>query len=357
MRSYSIMAYTKNHVDESFTLANDGHERNMNFIKIALNVLEIESQALSNLHQHIDEQFQKACEMLLRCSGKVIVTGIGKSGLIGKKIAATLSSTGTPAIFLHPTEASHGDFGLIQKNDVVIALSHSGNTEELCKLLPAIEKRHVPIISITSHADSTLAKASYAYLTYGAIQEACPLGLAPTTSTTLSLVLGDALAVALLHAKNFGEADFAFNHPGGSLGQKFILSMDLAHKQNQLPIVYEHSTFQDCLWEVTRQKLGMTCVINDNQQLVGIVTDGDIRRCLMTKTDIYKIKTRDIMNPHPKTMPEDGLAMDALKLMKALSITSLIITNTQQEPVGVLHIHDLLKARFPNLGEQNETSS
>lgn len=329
----------------------------MNFINIALKVLEIESQALSNLHQHIDEQFQSACEILLQCAGKVIVTGIGKSGLIGKKIAATLSSTGTPAIFLHPTEASHGDFGLVQATDVVIALSHSGNTEELCKLLPAIKKRHVPIICITSHSNSTLAKASAAYLTYGEIAEACPLGLAPTTSTTLSLVLGDALAVALLHAKKFDEANFAFNHPGGSLGQKFILSMELAHTKNQLPIVSEKSSFQDCLWEVTRQKLGMACVVNDKQQLVGVVTDGDIRRCLMTKADIYQIKTGDIMNTNPKTMAEDSLAMDALKVMNTLSITSLIITNAQQVPVGVLHIHDLLKARFPNLGEHNESSS
>ncbi len=329
----------------------------MNFINIALKVLEIESQALSNLHQHIDEQFQSACEILLQCAGKVIVTGIGKSGLIGKKIAATLSSTGTPAIFLHPTEASHGDFGLVQATDVVIALSHSGNTEELCKLLPAIKKRHVPIICITSHANSTLAKASAAHLTYGEIAEACPLGLAPTTSTTLSLVLGDALAVALLHAKKFDEANFAFNHPGGSLGQKFILSMELAHTKNQLPIVSENSSFQDCLWEVTRQKLGMACVVNDQQQLVGVVTDGDIRRCLMTKADIYQIKTGDIMNTNPKTMAEDSLAMDALKVMNTLSITSLIITNAQQVPVGVLHIHDLLKARFPNLGEHNESSS
>lgn len=347
----------KNHADESFTLANDGHERNMNFINIALNVVEIESQALANLHQHIDEQFQKACEILLQCSGKVIVTGIGKSGLIGKKLAATLSSTGTPAIFLHPTEASHGDFGLLQGHDVIIALSHSGHTEELCQLIPAIQKRQVPIVSITSQADSTLAKASNAYLTYGHVQEACPLGLAPTTSTTLAIVLGDALAVSLLHAKNFGEADFAFNHPGGSLGKKFILGMELAHKKYQLPLVLEESTFQECLLEVSRKKLGMTCVVNEKGELKGIVTDGDIRRCLTNKVDIYQIKTRDMMNHHPQTITEDCLAMDALERMKSLSITSLIITNTQLQPIGVLHIHDLLKARFPNIGEPNESTS
>lgn len=326
----------------------------MNFINIALNVLEIESQALLNLNKHIDEQFQKACEILLHCSGKVIVTGIGKSGLIGKKIAATLSSTGTPAIFLHPTEAAHGDFGLIQQGDVVIALSHSGYTEELCKLLPAIEKRMVPIIAITSQSNSFLAQASQAHITYGNIQEACPLGLAPTTSTTLSLVLGDALAVALLHAKNFKEADFAFNHPGGSLGQKFILSMELAHTEEQLPIITESRSFQDCLWEVTRQKLGMTCVVNEKNQLTGVVTDGDIRRCLMKQMDVYQTITRDIMNPHPKTIGTDTLAIDALKIMKNLSITSLIIINSEYQPVGVLHIHDLLKAKFPNTGESLE---
>jgi arabinose-5-phosphate isomerase len=318
----------------------------MNFINIALNVLEIEASALSNLHQHIDEDFQKACEIILSCQGKLIVTGIGKSGLIGKKIAATLSSTGTPAIFLHPTEASHGDFGVLQNTDVIFALSHSGYTEELCKLLPSIQKQNIPIVSITSQKYSPLAKASQAVLTYGTPPEACPLGLAPTTSSTLALVLGDALAVALLKAKNFREEDFAQNHPGGSLGQKFIPSLQLAHTLEHLPKIQAHSNLHDCLIEVSSKKLGMTCVTNAQDKLVGVVTDGDIRRCLMRQIDIYQTQTQEIMNPSPKTISQNTLAKDALKMMKDLSITSLIIIDKDNCPIGVLHIHDLLKAGF-----------
>jgi arabinose-5-phosphate isomerase len=320
----------------------------MNFINIALNVLEIESHALMNLHQCIDEDFQTACEIILKSTGKVIVTGIGKSGLIGKKIAASLSSTGTPALFLHPTEAIHGDFGMIQSQDVILALSHSGHTDELCKLLPSIQKQNISLICITSQKDSPLANASQAKLTYGKTIEACPYGLAPTTSTILTLALGDALTIALMKAKNFSEKDFAINHPGGSLGKKFMTGLELAHTELHLPKILTESSFQDCLLEVSSKKLGMTCVVNEQNQLQGVVTDGDFRRCLLNQVDIYLTKTYHMMNQTPKVIQEDTLALDALKIMNELSITSLVIINTQNQPVGVLHIHDLLKAGIPN---------
>jgi len=317
----------------------------MNFINIALNVLEIESTALKNLCQNIDEAFQTACETILSCQGKLIVTGLGKSGLIGKKIAATLSSTGTPAIFLHPTEACHGDFGVLQASDVVLALSHSGYTAELCNLLPSIQEQNIPIISITSEKTSPLAQASTAAICYGKPIEACPLGLAPTTTSTIALALGDALAVALLQAKNFRAEDFAQNHPGGSLGKQFIPAMQLAHLDDNMPVINESSSLHDCLIEVSCKKLGMSCVVNADNLLTGVVTDGDIRRCLMSQIDIYSTKTRDIMNPTPKTITAETRAVDALKIMQNLSITSLVLVENNC-PIGVLHIHDLLKAGF-----------
>lgn len=222
----------------------------MNFNKIALNVIETEAQAILNLTQSINEQFQKACELIINCQGKLIITGLGKSGLVGKKIAATLSSTGTPSIFLHPTEALHGDFGLIQSNDIVLAISHSGYTEEICKLIPALKHKQISLISITSQSHSALAKASNICLCYGEAKEACMFGLAPTTSTTLTIVMGDALAIALQEARKFNEQDFAFNHPGGSLGKKFLTAFELAHKNTEIPKVYNDCHLIDALLEI-----------------------------------------------------------------------------------------------------------
>lgn len=326
----------------------------MNFINIALDVIDTEAQALLNMKNMIDDSFVKACLRMQSCHGKIIVSGIGKSGLIGKKIAATLSSTGTPAIFLHPTEASHGDFGMLQANDLILAISHSGNTEELCKLFPYILAKKIPIIAITSNPKSKLAQNADIILNYGDAKEACPLGLAPTTSTTLSLVLGDALAICLLKAKNFQEQDFAFNHPGGSLGKKFIQALDLAQKKPDIPIVMQDCMIPEALIEVSSKKLGMTCVINNSRELVGILTDGDIRRCLINKTDIYNTKVSSIMNRHPKIIMPQTLAQDALIEMQKKSITSLIIVNEQQHPVAVLHIHHLIRSGFSIEGAQVE---
>jgi arabinose-5-phosphate isomerase len=318
----------------------------MNFIKIALDVIETEAQAITNLSQHIDESFNQALELMLNCSGKVVLTGIGKSGLIAKKIAATLSSTGTPAIFLHPTEALHGDFGMIQVSDVIIALSHSGATDELCRLLPAISQRQIPLIAITSQLTSPLAKQAKVTLTYGQANEACTLGLAPTTSTTLALVVGDALAIALLEAKKFNARDFANNHPGGSLGRQFIQSIELAHTHQDIPIVTENQSLLESLIEISSKKLGMTCVVDAQGDLVGILTDGDIRRSLINNNDIQHLNVSDIMTRNPKSIDAHMLASDAIALMKDAKITSLIISDDYRKPIGILHIHDLLKAGF-----------
>ena len=303
----------------------------MNFIKIALNVIDTEVQAIANLTHYIDKSFQNACELILNCSGKLIVTGVGKSGLIGKKIAATFSSTGTPSIFLHPTEALHGDFGMIQANDMVLAISHSGHTDELCKLLPSLTKKNIAIIALTGRKNSPLALSSQVVLHYGNAAEACPLGLAPTTSTTLTLVMGDCLAVALLDARKFNEKDFASNHPSGNLGRKLMNCMPLAHQGEFIPKVFEHTSVLDSLIEISNKKLGMTCIVNEQSKLVGI-------------------HVHQIMSHSPITISEHTLATDAFKIMQQNAITSLIIIDEHTSPIGIVHIHDLLKAGFENQG-------
>ena len=318
----------------------------MNFIKIALNVIETEASAISNLSLSIDQNFQNACQLILDAPGKVIITGVGKSGLIGKKISATLSSTGTPSIFLHPTEALHGDFGMIQPQDVIIAISHSGFTDELCKLLPAFQSKKIPIIAITSNLNSPLAKSSNITLHYGDTKEACILGLAPTTSTTITLVLGDALAMALVQAKQFNEKDFALNHPGGNLGRKLMPCLQLAHTGDDVPCVQEQDSILDALMEISAKKLGMTCILNSEGQLIGILTDGDIRRGLIHQPHIEQSTIRQMMTAHPKTIDAHALATDALNMMRESSITCLIMINQNQQPIGIIHIHDLLKAGF-----------
>ncbi len=322
----------------------------MNFIKIALNVIDTEVQAIANLTHYIDESFQNACELILNCSGKLIVTGVGKSGLIGKKIAATFSSTGTPSIFLHPTEALHRDFGMIQSNDVVLAISHSGYTDELCKLLPALTQKNIAIIALTGRKNSPLALSSQVVLHYGNAAEACPLGLAPTTSTTLTLVMGDCLAVALLDARKFNEKDFASNHPGGNLGRKLMNCMPLAHQGAFIPKVFQNTCVLDSLIEISNKKLGMTCIVNEHSKLVGILTDGDIRRTLITKGSLDGMQVHQIMSHSPITISEHTLATDAFKIMQQNAITSLIIIDEHTSPIGILHIHDLLKAGFENQG-------
>lgn len=317
----------------------------MNFCKLGLAVIEIEAQAVYELSQRINEEFDKACHILLACKGRVVVTGMGKSGHIGGKIAATFSSTGTPAFFLHPGEASHGDFGMITAQDVVIAISNSGNTNEIVTLLPLIKRLSVPLIALTGNKDSAIAQYADIHLDLSIKQEACPLGLAPTTSTTVALVMGDALAIALLQARGFSAEDFARSHPGGTIGKRLLLHVDeLCHENAEIPIVTESSTISEALIEVTDKKLGMTCVVNTSGSLSGIYTDGDIRRTLTQCYDIKTTTIAEVMTRPCKTIHKGMLAAEALAIMQQHNITSLIVTNEQEKPIAVIHLHDLLRA-------------
>lgn len=317
----------------------------MNFCKLGLAVIETEAQAISELTQRIDHRFETACKLLLACKGRVVVTGMGKSGHIANKIAATLSSTGTPAFFMHPGEASHGDLGMITGQDVVVAISYSGHTQELVILLPLLKRLGVPLITLTGSMTSVLASSATVNLDIGVTKEACPLGLAPTTSTTVSLVMGDALAIALLQARGFSEKDFALSHPGGTLGKRLLLKIDdLWHANDDLPIVLENVTIRDALLEVTSKKLGMTCVVNQRGILTGVYTDGDIRRTLTHEHDINSTPLSDVMTRSCLTIQPGLLAAEALDIMQKHVITSLVVVDEQQRPAAVLHLHDLLRA-------------
>ncbi len=317
----------------------------MNFCTLGLAVIETEAQAVFELSQRIDSRFEKACELLLACKGRIVVTGMGKSGHIANKIAATLSSTGSPSFFMHPGEASHGDLGMITRQDTVIAISHSGNTLELVTLLPLLKRLEVPLITLTGNSESTLSKAADVNLDVSIHQEACPLGLAPTTSTTVALVMGDALAIALLQARGFSEEDFALSHPGGSLGKRLLLRIDeLCHHGDQLPLVHENATVSEALIEVTDKKLGMTCVIDHKGYLTGVYTDGDVRRTLTRQYDINTTPIKEVMTRNARTIPKGMLAAEALTIMQKHTITALIVVDEEKRPTAVLHLHDLLKA-------------
>ncbi len=317
----------------------------MNFCKLGLAVIETEAQAVFELTNRIDEHFEAACELLLACKGRVVVTGMGKSGHIGKKIAATLSSTGTPAFFMHPGEASHGDFGMITREDTVLALSNSGHTHEIITLLPLLKRLDVPLIALSGNPESTLAKMANINIDISIHQEACPLGLAPTTSTTVALVMGDALAIAILQARGFSAEDFALTHPGGALGKRLLLRIDeIWHQNAELPIVSEQATIREALIEVTSKKLGMTCVINSQGHLAGIYTDGDVRRTLTQQCDINTTPLKEVMSRHCRTVRPGLLAAEALALMQKYSITSLVVIDDTTQPIAVVHLHDLLRA-------------
>lgn len=317
----------------------------MNFCTLGLAVIETEAQAVFALTQRIDARFEKACELLLACKGRIVVTGMGKSGHIANKIAATFSSTGSPAFFMHPGEASHGDLGMITRQDTVVAISHSGNTNEIVTLLPLLKRLEVPLITLTGNAESTLAKSADVNIDVSIEHEACPLGLAPTTSTTVSLVMGDALAIALLQARGFSAEDFALSHPGGALGKKLLLRIDeLCHTGQQLPLINERATISEALIEVTDKKLGMTCVIDNHGYLVGVYTDGDIRRTLTRQCDINTTQLKDVMTRSCRTIQKGMLAAEALAVMQKFSITSLVVVDESNRPEAVLHLHDLLKA-------------
>ena len=316
----------------------------IDFIESGLRTIKMEVEAVGLLSSRVDQQFSIACETILACQGRVIVTGMGKSGHIGNKIAATLASTGTPAFFVHPGEASHGDLGMITKTDVVIAISNSGNTNEIVTLLPLIARLGIPLISMTGDEQSQLAKAACANLDVSVTIEACPLNLAPTTSTTVTLVMGDALAIALLEARGFNAEDFAFSHPSGALGRKLLLRVkDIMHEGDQIPVVTADKTLQDALIEMTQKGLGMTTIMSDDAKLVGIFTDGDLRHIIDLKVDFATTSVSDVMSADPKTIPQNMLAAEALTIMEKASITALIVEE-EDHITGVLHLHDILRA-------------
>ncbi|WP_347253376.1 arabinose-5-phosphate isomerase KdsD [Leminorella grimontii] len=307
-------------------------------------VLDIERSALDQLYQYIDKDFNRACAMMLECKGKVIVMGMGKSGHIGCKIAASFASTGTPSFFVHPAEASHGDLGMITANDVVIAISYSGESSEIMALVPVIKRLQIPLICMTGNPNSAMGKVADVHLCVHVPKEACPLGLAPTSSTTATLVMGDALAVALLKAKGFTADDFALSHPGGALGRKLLLRVsDIMHAGDEIPRVAADATLREALVEITRKNLGLTVICNDDMIIKGIFTDGDLRRIFDQNIDIRDAKIADVMTKGGIRVSPSILAVEALNLMQSKHITALIVAEGDKLE-GVVHMHDMLRA-------------
>lgn len=316
-------------------------------LNTARQVLAVEADAVSALIDRLDERFERAVEMILACQGRVVITGMGKSGLICQKIASTMASTGTPALFLHPAEGIHGDLGMLMKGDVVIAISNSGETEEIARILPVIKRMGLPLIAMTGNVRSTLGRAGDVTLDISVKEEACPLGLAPTASTTATLAMGDALAVALLERRGFREEDFALFHPGGALGKKLLLRVeDMMHSGSAIPLVRDDTLLKEALFEITSKKLGVTGVTDAEGNLVGVFTDGDLRRRIEGGFDILNAPIGTIMSANPKRILRSNLAAKALQRMEEHSITSLFVFETEESriPVGIIHIHDLLKA-------------
>jgi len=316
---------------------------NLSYLELAKRTFSLEIASLQILQNKIDDQFQLACELIMSGKGRVVVTGMGKSGHIGNKIAASLASTGTPAFFVHPAEASHGDKGMITGDDVVIALSNSGEASEVVTLLPLIKRKGAKLIGMTGNPDSTLAKTSDAHLFCGVESEACPLNLAPTSSTTAALVMGDALTVALLETRGFTAEEFAFSHPGGSLGRKLLLkTSDIMSSGDRIPVVTIDLSVSDALLEMTQKGLGMV-TIQKNAELVGIFTDGDLRRVIDQEIDFKKTAISEVMHKEPATIDGDFLAAQALYQMEERKITSLVVTSNGKVS-GVIHMHDILRA-------------
>jgi arabinose-5-phosphate isomerase len=314
-------------------------------IQLARSVLETEAHAILNLCDRIDDDFVKICQYLLSCEGRIIVTGIGKSGHIANKIAATFASTGSPAFFMHPSEASHGDVGVITKKDVVIALSNSGKTEEILAILPVIKLLGVPLISITGNPNSTLAKLANINLDVSIEKEACTLGLVPTSSTTATLAMGDALAIALLEARGFTTEDFARSHPGGTLGKRLLLRVDtLMRTGDAIPKVKIDTLLSAALIEISSKRMGMTAVINDDGSLAGIFTDGDLRRTLDKNLNVHTTKVSDVMTTDCKTIALETLAVEAVQIMEQYQIMTLVVADKNLVPIGAVHMHDLLKS-------------
>lgn len=314
------------------------------FKQLALNVIDIEKQAIEDIKQFINDDFELACNLMFNCSGRVIVIGMGKSGHIGGKIAATLASTGTPAFFVHPGEASHGNLGMITQDDVILTISNSGETAEVLSIIPVIKRIGCKLIAMTGKPTSTLATIADTHICINVSQEACPLGLTPTSSTTATLVMGDALAVALLNARGFTADDFALSHPGGSLGKRLLLRLsDIMHTDERVPVVQHTTKIKDALVEMSLKGLGMTAVVN-NRKLVGLFTDGDLRRILDEKIDIHQDGISSVMNVNPTVAAPDMLAAEALKIMEDKKINGLIIVDKNNSPIGAMNMHDLLKS-------------
>lgn len=316
-----------------------------NFIESAKRTVKIERDAINDLIERIGPGFSEACELMIHCTGRIVVTGMGKSGHIANKIAATLASTGTPAFFVHPGEASHGDLGMITSTDLVLAISNSGNTSEIVTILPLIKRMGAPLVSMTGNADSILAMQADVNLDISIKEEACPLGLAPTSSTTVTLVMGDALAVALLEAKGFSQEDFAFSHPGGSLGRKLLLKVsDLMHTGQRIPIVKLGTPLSEGLLEISAKGFGLTAIVDPQNKIAGMFTDGDLRRALDARLDISATAIDDVMTRNCKTISADILAAEALNIMEKNKILGLVVTDPENNIVGIIHMHDLLRA-------------
>jgi arabinose-5-phosphate isomerase len=309
-------------------------------------VIETEAEAITALLGRIDDSFVDGCKLILGCKGRTVVIGMGKSGHIASKIAATLASTGTPAFFVHPGEASHGDLGMITTDDVIIMLSNSGETDELITLLPVIKRLGIPLLALTGSPESTLAKIATVHIDVSVAREACPLGLAPTASTTAALVMGDAIAVALLEAKGFSKEDFALSHPGGVLGRKLLLRVsDIMHTGPRIPKVTQDTLLRDALMEMTRKGFGTTAIIDSSNRVAGIFTDGDVRRMLDNGTDIHSNSISNFMTTGCKTIQASALAAEAVKMMEDYKINVLLVVNDDNTLAGILNMHDLLRAR------------
>ncbi|NOY62215.1 MAG: KpsF/GutQ family sugar-phosphate isomerase [Gammaproteobacteria bacterium] len=308
-------------------------------------VIKTESDAVAALMARVDDDFVRACQYMLACQGRIVVIGMGKSGHIGGKIAATLASTGSPAFFVHPGEASHGDLGMITAKDVVLTLSNSGSTAEIVTILPLIKRLGAPLIAMTGNVESALAQAADAHIDVSVEKEACPLGLAPTASTTVALVMGDALAISLLETRGFTAEDFAFSHPGGRLGRRLLVHInDIMHRGNELPVVSDRVLLSEALVEVSKKGLGMTTVVDDDNRLVGIFTDGDLRRVIDQALDLHTTGIASVMTRQFKTIRADLLAAEALQLMERHKINALPVVADNQVLVGALNMHDLLRA-------------
>jgi arabinose-5-phosphate isomerase len=314
--------------------------------QLARAVIETEAKAVTDLADRIGNEFIQACQFMYDCKGRIVVLGMGKSGHIGDKIAATLASTGSPAFFVHPGEASHGDMGMITKDDTVLALSNSGETSEILTILPLIKRLGVPLIALTGNTDSTLANAADAHLDVSVEKEACPLGLAPTSSTTAALVMGDALAVSLLEQRGFTADDFALSHPGGALGRRLLLHIDdIMHTGDTIPVVSESATLSEALLEMTQKGLGMTAVVDAGGKMAGIFTDGDLRRVLdHGVVNVHETKIADVMTRNCKSAQPRQLAVETLRMMEEFKINSLLVVDGDNKPVGAMNMHDLLRA-------------